>query len=249
MIKVLHKALNIIEFLAKYPNGKSLSEIAEFLGENLTTTSNIVKVLAKRNYLEKIGKRWRLGIAAYMLTSATREYNKMLCDLAEPIIKKLSVITGSLVTLSIWENNERYVLLRIGDKSKMPRSGCLPEKGKVLKTISGRVLLAYQSEEVIEEYIAKNRVVDGKIMTDEQIEEFKDSLTLIRSKGYYARENGNVFEATVPIFDADGGVKTAVGIYDMPLDDVQSVEKTVRYVQKAADEIEKALRSIEGIHK
>lgn len=248
MIKVLHKALNIIEFLARYPGGKSLIEIAEFLGERVTTTSNIVQVLAKRNYLEKTGKLWHLGIAAYMLTTATTEYDKELCNIAEPILKKLSVITNSAVTLTVWENNERYVLLRVENESKIKKIKSLPEKGRVFKTVSGRVLLAYQSDEVIEEYIAKNSVVDGEKLTEDQLEEFKASLADIRCKGYYAREDGDKFSATVPIFDTDGSVKTAIGIYNMPLSGVQNVEKTVGYVQKTAELLKKAIQDVNGLN-
>lgn len=243
MIKVLHKALNIIEFLAKYPDGKSLAEIAEAIGEKVTTTSNIVRVLAKRNYLEKAGKRWQLGIAAYMLTNATREYDKMLCDLAEPILKKLSVITGSSTVLSVWKNNERYVLLRVEDKAKIRVTKSWPEKGKVFKTLTGMTLLAYQPSDVIEEYIAKNSVVDGKKLTDEQIEEFKNILAVIKSKGYHIRDNGEGLAAAAPIFNSNGSVKIAIGLHNISSASVINADRIVEDIQKAAEALEKAIKN------
>ena len=54
MIKVLHKSLNVLEYISRYPEGQPLSSIAAAIGEKPTTTSNIVQVLAKRNYLERV---------------------------------------------------------------------------------------------------------------------------------------------------------------------------------------------------
>ena len=58
MIKVLHKALNVLEFISRYPEGQPLSAIAAAIGEKATTTSNIVQVLAQRNYLERKDGKW-----------------------------------------------------------------------------------------------------------------------------------------------------------------------------------------------
>lgn len=248
MIKVLHKALNIIEFLAKHPDGKSLWEIAEFLGEKVTTTSNIVQVLAKRNYLEKDGKRWRLGIGAYTITNATREYDGILCTLAEPVLKKLSVITGASTVLSIWKNNERYIILRIEDHSKITVGRRWPEKGQAIKTLTGNVLLAYQSSEVINEYIAKNPVVDDRELTEEQIEEFKSSLGEVRKKGYYIRDNGRVLSAAAPVFNINGSVTIAIGLYGIPIFPTLNTDKIVGDIQKAAEELEVVLQDINGIN-
>ena len=60
MIKVIHKALNILEYLARHEEGVSLSAIAAHIEERTTTTSNIVKDLSDRGYLERVNGKWKL---------------------------------------------------------------------------------------------------------------------------------------------------------------------------------------------
>ena len=59
MIKVLHKALNILEYISGFPEGQTLTAIANAIGEKNTTTSNIIHVLAERNYLERCSNGYR----------------------------------------------------------------------------------------------------------------------------------------------------------------------------------------------
>lgn len=243
MIKVLHKGLNILEFLAKKPQGSTLGEIAEAIGEKVTTTSNIVQVLAKRNYVERTGRRWKLGIGVYMLANNTEDYHKVLCELAEPILKKLSVFTGSVTVLTIWNNSERYVLLTVADESKITVNRNYAEKAKVYKTATGRVLIAYQSEEEIDRYMEKNGTVDGKTLTEEQLKEFKAELTEIKKQGYAVRRKDQVFSAGVPVFGLNGQVLFSIGLY-MPEFRVTDEGKIIKELQKAADALAYEIKTI-----
>ena len=158
MIKVIHKALNILEYLSTKPEGETLSAIAAHIGEKTTTVSNIVQVLAKRNYLERSDGKWTLGIGAYMLTGASHRYDRALCSKAEPILQRLAAQTAAEAVLSVWRGQERFVLLRASDKSSVTVNHNYPESKTVFHTATGMILLAEQTPAVIDAYIAENGI-------------------------------------------------------------------------------------------
>jgi len=241
MIKVLHKALNILEYLSRNPDGKNLSDIAAHIGEKTTTVSNIVQVLAKRNYLERQSGRWKLGVNAYMLTGSAAEYDSALCGLAEPILRELAAETEATVVLSVWRGSERYVLLRIADKSAVTVNRTYPEAREIYRTATGMMLLAEQDDEVIDSHIAANGLPDMDNPSPTAVNTFRAVLALCREKGYYIREKENVFEAAAPICDPGGQARTAVGIF-LPLFRAEKKEELIASLLRATGNLEKKLQ-------
>lgn len=237
MIKVIHKALNILEYLSAKPEGESLSAIAAHIGEKPTTVSNIVQVLAKRNYLERADGRWKLGVSAYMLTGSVQDYDRVLYSKAQPILQRLSAETAATVTLTMWRGLERYALLRVSDDSAVTVNRHYPEANDVYRTPTGIVLLAEQPEETIDAYIAANGVPGSKAPTQEEIAGFKEKLCQQKKAGLCARANDVVFEAAVPVHDVSGRVRTAIGLY-LPLFRANDREELVSAMLRAAKELE-----------
>ena len=241
MIKVLHKALNILEDLSRYPDGQTLSAIAAHIGEKPTTTSNIVQVLAGRNYLERTDGRWKLGVSAYLLTGSAVDYDRALCSLAEPILQSLADKTEASVVLSVWRGCERYVLLRIADESAVTVNRAYPLATEVYSTATGMMLLACQPREIIDAYIEANGLPGIAEPADKAVAAFLATLSLSRERGYYIREKESVFEAAAPIRSPDGTCNTAVGIF-LPLFRADDREKLVGKLIEATHALEKAMR-------
>ncbi|MBQ4354431.1 MAG: helix-turn-helix domain-containing protein [Clostridia bacterium] len=216
MIKVIHKSLNILEFLSSKPEGETLSAIASAIGEKPTTVSNIVQVLAKRNYLERVNGRWKLGVSAYMLTGSTMDYDKVLLTRAKPILERLAAETEASAVLSVWRGQERYVLLRVMDQSAVTVNHRYPEAKEIYRTATGMLLLSEQPSDVIEAHIAENGIPGTENPSDEEIAAFLEELQAHRTAGYYTREKESIYEAAASIRDSGGAVRTAVGIF-LPL--------------------------------
>lgn len=244
MIKVLHKSLNILEYLSRHPDGASLTNIADAIGEKTTTTSNIVQVLAKRNYLERNGGRWKLGVSAYMLAGRAYNYDEVLCAAAEPILCRLAEETASAAVLSIWRNNERYVILRVADESDITVNLNYPESGKVYITVSGMILLAYQPEDVIRAYIAKHGTPDNEDPTDVEISEFCAKLSEYRKKGFCMGDDEQIFDIAAPVSSKGGIVNTAIGVF-LPRFRAGDPEEIQKSLLSAAAELKKKMREFE----
>lgn len=240
MIKVLHKALNILEYLSTCPEGQTLTNIAEHIGEKTTTVSNIVQVLAKRNYLERVNGRWKQGISAYLLTGSVMDYDRALYSIAEPVLRELAAETETTAVLSVWRGHERFVLLRIADKSAVTVNRSYPEATEVYRTATGMMLLAEQPVKVIDAYITANGIPDIESPSKKAAASFRAALSLCREKGFYIREKESIFEAAAPLRDTSGQARTAVGIF-LPLFRVTEREKLIASLIKATRKLERLL--------
>lgn len=241
MIKVLHKALNVLEFISRYPEGQPLSAIAAAIGEKATTTSNIVQVLAQRNYLERKDGKWRLGINAYMLTGSSADYDERVCRLAEPILRRLAEETRATAVLSVWRGQERYVLLRIADGSTVTVNREYPEATRIYGTATGILLLSAQGEEIVNAHIATQGVPLNPTPTPEEIADFRGVLDRCRRQGYYYRQTSDIFEADAPVREKNGEIRTAVGIF-LPAFRVNAPEESVAALLNGTEALEEALQ-------
>ncbi|MBQ7981981.1 MAG: helix-turn-helix domain-containing protein [Clostridia bacterium] len=240
MIKVIHKVLNILEYLARHEEGVTLSAIAAHIEERTTTTSNIVKDLSDRGYLERVNGKWKLGIGAYMLTGSARDYDRVLCAVAEPILHRLAEKTQAQAVLSVWRGQERYVLLRASDASAVTVNRDYPETKQVYSTATGMILLAEQSPEVIDAYIAENGIPGIAEPSDTAIASFRAVLEQNRRRGCYLREKGDIFEAAVAVHDETGSLCAAIGIF-LPLFRAGNKEALIRALREAAAELQSGI--------
>lgn len=112
MIQVIHRALNILEFVAKDRDKEfGLSEISDSLGLNHGTCANIIKTLVARKYIEQISKKggYKLGAQAYYLTGNFSNKKELLSVSIEPM-KELRLKLNESCILAIVKDNMRVTL-------------------------------------------------------------------------------------------------------------------------------------------
>ncbi len=238
MIKVLHKALNILEVVANSSEGLTLSEIASSIDEKDTTTSNIVQVLYKRKYLEKLpGKSgYKLGSSSYMLSdSSGGMYGDTLREAASGVLTRLTKETNAESVLTIWRNGDRHVLLRIQDNNPITVNDKQGE-ANIYEKATGIMLLACRDENTIREYIKKNGLPSERDFPVSDEEEFIYKLEEIRKKGYFSRDRGMVFEAAASVGLGNGAVDTVIGLH-IPSFLVSNQIALINYLRLAAAEL------------
>ena len=241
MIKVLHKALNILEYISGFPEGQTLTAIVNAIGEKNTTTSNIIHVLAERNYLERCSNGWKLGVSPYLVTGSLKDYDKALCVLAEPILQELAVETETTAVLSVWRGYDKYVLLRATDNSQITVNYHYPKETRVYRTSTGIILLSEQPKEVIYRYIEKHGIPENADPSQEEVEMFIEQLSVDRKQGYYVRYGEQVFEVAASLHDQSGQSHTAVGLY-MPRFRMSDQQLLVDKLLEATKKLEMRLK-------
>lgn len=155
MIQVIHRALDIMELIAKDSDReKSLTEIADGLGLNHGTCANILKTLVSRKYVEQAGpkKGYRLGSMAYALTG-NASYKRDLVQAARPVMEELTRALNENTLLAVLKEEKRLLLFDVrSDQDLQVRTTA--EK-HVFDAATGRLLLAFLSPAERQNFVRK----------------------------------------------------------------------------------------------
>jgi DNA-binding IclR family transcriptional regulator len=156
MIQVIHRALDIIEFVARDRDKEfGLGEISEGLGLNKGTCANIMKTLVNRGYLEQSGKKrgYKLGSEAYYLTGNFFLKEALLKVSGEP----MKILQGKLnecCILAVLKDDMRYTLHKVSSTQELQVITNNEEK-HVYLTATGRMILACMDQPERELFIQK----------------------------------------------------------------------------------------------
>lgn len=155
MIKVLHKALDILEYLGSEPETpKQLGRIAGDLDLNPATCARILKTLVNRHYADQAAPRggYRLGPMSYSLSSKS-VYRREIARIAAPIVAKCAGEIAEHVVVASYCRGKRYILaVTNGNLAIQPRTD-VDYFDDVYTSATGRLLLAFRSPEELEDHI------------------------------------------------------------------------------------------------
>lgn len=214
MIQVIHRALDIVEFVAKDPNKEfRLGEISENLELNKGTCANIIKTLVTRGYLNQSGKKkgYKLGSGAYYLTGNFSNKKELLQVSKEPI-RNLQEKLNECCILAIIKENQRFTLYKESSTQALQVITSNEEK-HVYLTATGRAMLAcsglQKRELFIEKYGLPNEMWEGVKNKDDLMNE----LDKIQEKQLAIHYDGtHVVGVGAPVYKNDE-VIASLGIY------------------------------------
>ena len=214
MIQVIHRALNILEFLSQDPQKEYfLSEISESLGLNKATCANIIRTLTDRGYIEHEEQRkgYRLGHMAYRLTNST--FNRGLdYAFAKEEVDRLRDIINENVILSVVSNGKRILIHEAETDHELAVKTTYEQSP--YKASTGKVILAHYTSDQLDNFINRYGLpsesewegVDSK-------EELVRRLEVIREAPVYVHTNSkHVASVTVPIFSKNK-IVASLGVY------------------------------------
>lgn len=214
MIQVIHRALDILELLGGQPERVlSLGEIAEAVGLNRGTCSNILKTLAERSYVERLpGRRgYRLGsLASPWQEMAARD--RELAAAARPVLRVLTEAINETSLIGVVRGTKRVTLeSAAGDRDLQVRSRQIRN---VYETASGRLLLAYFPTERREAFVARAGLPEPGVWNEvRSIEDLENALEAIRRDGLARSDSPeHVVGLAVPVW-RDGQVLASVSVY------------------------------------
>jgi len=198
MIQVIHRAMDILEFIAKDRNREfGLGEISNNVGLNNGTCANIIKTLVNREYIEQVGKKqgYKLGPRAYYLTGNFSNKKELLKVSKKPMKELLGKLNESCI-LAIVKDNMRVTLLKEMSTQELQVITSNEERNVYL-TATGRMILACMSHQEQELFIQKYG------LPNEMWEE-------VRSKDDLMKELGKIKEKQLAIH-FDGAHIAGVG--------------------------------------
>jgi len=154
------KSLAILEYLAAWPDGASLAQIATDLNQIRSGCHRALQELIRFGYVRKLNQRGDYALTIKMAAIGLSFLSKSgVVDIAQPVLNRLAQITEELVRLAIVDG-QRLTLVA---KAQGAKSGLLydPDTGIDLRlscSAAGQAWLMTLPEDVAIEYVMRQGI-------------------------------------------------------------------------------------------
>lgn len=203
MIQVIHRAIDILEYVAKDPERpKLLGQIANDLNLNLGTCANIVKTLSSRGLLKKaINQKGYLIGNQIQIISEDQTIISRLIELASNEMAVLSQKLNENCLLAVLKNDKRIVVFKKDAVEQMVQA-TTPDKKNAYDSSTGRLLLSMLTDEDLNKYIKQYGLPSSVIWnTANTYDSLINQVSCIRKQGYALLEDSvQVVGIAVPIY-------------------------------------------------
>lgn len=145
-VKVLDKALDILECFSESKQELSLTELADLTQQSPSTAYRIIKTLESRHFLIRHeNKKFSLGLKLMYLGSlGTGSAIERLKNLALPIMSKLREEVNESISIYIREGNKRICITRLESTNSLRQVIRIGDKYDINQGATGKILLAYE---------------------------------------------------------------------------------------------------------
>ena len=239
-VTTLERAIFILDYLMETKEKPNFSQIASALNIPNGTAFNILKTLEKYGLIERdiVSKHYQLGMKLFQLGNHV-ESTRELREAAIPFMRELTRNTRETSQLGILFEDSLSFLEIIEGLSTTTRAE-ISLKLPLHAPAAGKVLFAYQPEEVIAQILKRidfPRFTKNTIVEPDQI---LAELQKVREQGY-AIDDEEVFMGTVclaaPIFNHNKRVCAALGITGDAIRIKTNLESLIKAVQHGATNI------------
>ncbi|WLR49682.1 IclR family transcriptional regulator [Bacillus tianshenii] len=214
-IRVLDRALDVIEaFSFKNPE-LSLAEIAEQTNLPSATVYRVILTLINRGYLEKDSSsgKYKLGMG-FVKVGGTVIQTLDLVKIATPHLQKLAKLTELNVNLSVLYKGDALCLVNIESFHKFGYEIKVGERLPIYAGALSKSILAFLSDEEIKSYLSSPLQVFTP-RTIAKREQLIEELDEIRKRGYSQSFGELTLDVTAyacPIFNYENKVVGGVSI-------------------------------------
>lgn len=240
----LLRVLGLFEAVAGSKDGLALADLSRALGSPKSSLLLLLRPLVTQGHLTHIDGRYRLGPAAFRLANtilAARDQSAQLRNAMEWLARE----SGETVHLTTIERELGLVAYVEIIPSEQPVR-YVPQLGSMRplhSSSAGRVLLAFQDEGWREDYLKRTQIKRLTPHTTTSLAALRRILDDVRREGVCVTMEETILGAAgcaAPIFDADGGVSTAL-LIGAPADRFRrDVERHKALVREAAARVSAA---------
>lgn len=233
------RTIKILELVAEYSNGLTMSEIANELDIPVTSVNDIVKALVEMQMLDLIdarGKAYGIGLKAFYIGNAYIR-NTSLIDRAKPIVEELGALLNKTVFLGKHANGKVTYLYKHEAPGLLIATCSIGSQASMHNTALGKSILAYDLDALT---VVKQKPLKQKTKnTITDLEELFAELEHVRERGYAIdnrEHNEHLFCIGAPIFDSSNRVIAALSVSSLYTSDLD-VESEAALVREKAKEI------------
>jgi DNA-binding IclR family transcriptional regulator len=215
-IKVVEKALAILDLFGDSPGDLTLTQIGERLGMSKPTAFRIINVLEQGDYLERApgSQGWRLGLKLHRLGSLV-ESTTAIQRLAHPFLAELAESCHETVHLTVLNKGEALYLDKIEGNHSVRVVSRIGQRLPAHCSGVGKVLLAHLPDDEVEAVVAERGLPRLTPATITQREALQAELRRVRQQGY-AIDNEEIEIGlkcvAAPVRDASDRVVAAISV-------------------------------------
>jgi DNA-binding IclR family transcriptional regulator len=243
-IKSLSTALGLLEFFSTSRNEWGVTELASKVGLHKSQVSHILRTFEHHGFIQRNNDHFELGQAFKTYASLIKN-GPSLAIVARPIMEKLSKHTQGTVLLKVREGWESITIVRVESQHFLRLSYPLGLRLPLNVSSSGKVLLAYMSQEEREQFYQGNYFQRFTEKTKTKAADLEKDIALVRRRGYAVTDEEHLLGArgvAAPVFGHNGQVDATLGVglptVLLPSKKIGGMGLTVR---RAAIEISEAL--------
>lgn len=208
----LEKGLDILELLASKHKTLSKTQIAQELGRSTSEVFRMLGCLEERGYISERapGDGYGLTMRLHDLVNKWPPHARLV-SAALPEMRLLAEQTLQSCHLGVLNSGKLYVAAQAESPLPISLNFRVGSEFPLLRTASGRVLLAFQNEKVAEFLIGS---IAPQMSSDERLQLMK-RLETIRTNGIEVSESDRVEGLTdfsCPILDAQGYAAAAITV-------------------------------------
>jgi DNA-binding IclR family transcriptional regulator len=234
-VPALERGLDVLETLSEVELGMSRAGLAETLGVSVSQIFRILDCLQRRKYISLDPRNNIFSLTSRLFEISHRHPpTRRLMALALPVMRATAIASRQSVHLSIFDDGQALVLVQCDTQED---SGYFVKPGTrrdVFLTASGRILLAFQTEEECRRRLAVALAKSPGLMTED---DYLRRLEIVRLQGFEEMPSLQILgvhNLSYPVFDASGHAIAAMTLPFLVRTDVASTIEDARGALKAA---------------
>ena len=245
------KTVALLKLLGQAPYVHSVTDLGEKIECTKSGTHKILSALVQNGLAAQTGNhKYTLGPVVYIL-GKTYEDKIGLSKMVKPYLVRLRELTGENASFSMLINGKANLVYREESLQLVRVAGNVGQERPLYAGATGKVLGAYQDEEVIRKRVMEEPLVAFTERTIISPQALLDEYAKIREQGY-AISDGELNIETIgigaPIHDESGNVWGAIsiGAPRMRVDEMKK-ERYIFLVKEIAEEMSTSLMNGEDI--
>ncbi|PLS07186.1 IclR family transcriptional regulator [Neobacillus cucumis] len=208
-------ALRILKSFTMDQPEKKISDLSASLGLNKSTVSRTMTTLASEGFVYKDpeSKKYRLGLSILSLSGIVNS-NMDIYRESQPVLNKLVETIGETAHISVLDNLDVIYLQKVECNHPVRFLTHIGKRNPPYCTSSGKVLLAFSNEEVLEQVLEKGlkKFTKNTITSPEKL---RTHLKQVKESGYASSAEEileGVTSIAAPIYDYRGKVIAALSV-------------------------------------
>lgn len=199
----LEKGLDILELLSRSETGLTQAEIARELGRSVSEIFRMLVVLTQRGYVAQDPATDRYGLTTLLFEVANRTpLIRRLTQAAGPLMRELARRINQSVHLAVLADDSVLIVGQVDPPARHVFSIRLGTRVELWRASSGRVMMAFQPEEVLSEVLARVPLPEG--MSEARV---RADLAAIRARGHEIVDSfvlRGIVNISAPVIDHTG---------------------------------------------